>query len=109
MPTIDDYYVYWTPASGVEGTPPGEILVTQRGDESRWKNGNWSDCYAYVSGTCYTARHAMSLEGKVLMMFIDFHTCVTRDGIDPQRAHREFLKIDEYRCRISPELAGARS
>jgi hypothetical protein len=39
-------------------------------------------------------------------MFIDFHTLVVRDGIDPQAAHREFLKIDEYRKRIAPDTPG---
>ncbi len=42
-----------------------------------------------------------------MMMFIDFHTLIVRDGIDPQAAHREFLKIDEYRRRISPDIDGA--
>ena len=49
------------------------------------------------------ARHKMKLSEKVMMMFIDFHMIVFRDGIDPQKAHKEFLKIDEYRRRISPE------
>jgi hypothetical protein len=30
-----------------------------------------------------------------------------RDGIDPMAAHREFLKIGEYRRRISAEIEGA--
>ena len=33
-------------------------------------------------------------------------TLVVRDGIDPQAAHREFLKIDEYRRRVSPDIDG---
>jgi hypothetical protein len=40
-------------------------------------------------------------------MFIDFHTLVVGDGIDPLAAHAEFLKIDEYRRRISPDIDGA--
>ena len=39
----------------------------------------------------------MTAEGKALMMMIDFHKLVVRDGIDPQAAHQQFLKIDEYR------------
>lgn len=27
-------------------------------------------------------------------MFINFHSLVVRDGIDPRVAHHEFLKID---------------
>jgi hypothetical protein len=41
------------------------------------------------------------------MLFIQFHTAVIRDGIDPQRAHKAFLAIDEYRQRISPDIQGA--
>ena len=41
------------------------------------------------------------------MMFIDFHTLVVGDGMDPQAVHRQFLKIDEYRRRISPDIKGA--
>ncbi len=42
-------------------------------------------------------------------LFIDFHTMVVRDGIDPLAAHQEFLKIDEYRERISPDIPGAKT
>ena len=35
----------------------------------------------------------MTAEGKALMMMIDFHKLVVRDGIDPQAAHQQFLKI----------------
>lgn len=41
------------------------------------------------------------------ILFIDFHTIVVRDGVSPQDAHREFLKIDEYREFISPDIDGA--
>lgn len=41
------------------------------------------------------------------MVFIDFHTAVVGYGIDPVAAHTEFLKIDEYRRKISPDIEGA--
>lgn len=43
----------------------------------------------------------------VAMVFINFHTIVVRDGVDPQVAHEAFLVIDEYRERISPDIPGA--
>ena len=67
----------------------------------------WSDQYRYTGGCCELARHEWPEDRKVMMMFIDFHTLVVRDGIDPQAAHREFLKIDEYHRRISPDIDGA--
>lgn len=42
-----------------------------------------------------------------LMMFIHFNTLVVRDRVDFESVHREFLKIDEYRQRISPDTPGA--
>lgn len=44
---------------------------------------------------------------QLLGMFLLFNTIVVRDGIDPQRAHQAFLKIDEYRKTISPDMEGA--
>ena len=41
------------------------------------------------------------------MLFIEFHTIVVRDRIPVDAAHREFLKIDEYRRRIAPDIPGA--
>jgi hypothetical protein len=57
----------------------------------------WAMLYKFSSGACYSARSKMTAEGKALMMMIDFHKVVVRDGIDPQAAHQRFLKIDEYR------------
>jgi hypothetical protein len=39
-----------------------------------------------------------------LMLFIEFHKIVVRDKIPIDAAHREFLKIDEYQERISPDV-----
>lgn len=40
-------------------------------------------------------------------VFVEFNTLVVRDGICPQQAHDEFLKIDEYRATIAPDMRGA--
>jgi hypothetical protein len=97
--TIDNWIVCWNPAHHRE---PGEVLVARLGDDRHWDRR-----YAHAAGMCMTARHNLPLADKVMMMFIDFHTLVVRDGIDPQAAHREFLKIDEYRQRIAPGITGA--
>ena len=109
--TIDDWMVAWNPnfstpaLDKIPGVKPdGAIEVGKWPDET-----GWSNLYDSTSGCCDIARHDFDLEGKVLMMFINFHTLVVRDGIDPQAAHREFLKIDEYRRRISPDIDGADS
>ncbi len=35
--------------------------------------------------------------------FRDFNILVIGHGLDPMTVHREFLKIDEYRCWIPPD------
>src|SRR5437868_2104172 len=80
--SIDEWMVGWNPGSG-------EVEIGPWPDATRW-----SDCYQMTSGCCYSARHALSADGKAMMLFIDFHTLVVRDGVSPQDAHRQFLKID---------------
>jgi hypothetical protein len=103
---IDNWIVCWTPASGpCSGIrdPPGAILVDRLGSDAHWDHRR----FAFTSGACYAERRHMTHEAKVMLMFIDFHTCVVRDGIDPRLAHREFLKVGEYRRRISSDIDGA--
>jgi hypothetical protein len=44
---------------------------------------------------------------RPLRLFLEFHTLVVRDGIDPHALHKEFLKIDEYRWHLAPDVEGA--
>ena len=91
--TIDNWMVAYTPGE------PDVVEVGPWPDKTRW-----SDQYRYTAGCCELARHKWPEERKVMMMFVDFHTLIVRDA---QAAHREFLKIDEYRRRISPDIDGA--
>lgn len=94
--SIDEWMVAWEPASG-------EVKIGSCPDLTGWSNR-----YPMSSGCCNAGRrHQMSPRGKVMMLLIDFHKLVVRDGVDPQNAHREFLKIDEYRRRIAPDITGA--
>ena len=43
----------------------------------------------------------MTPDQQQAQVFIAFNALVVDDGMDPQVAHREFLKIDEYRYAIS--------
>jgi hypothetical protein len=92
---IDSWMVVWKPGKR------RRIKVAPLSDHG------CSDRYPSSSGCCYADRRKGPLANKVMKMFIDFHTLVVRDGIDPQAAHREFLKIDEYRKRISPDTPRA--
>lgn len=91
---IDNWMVAWNSGSG-------QVKVGPWPDRT-----GWSGHYEMTSGCCCIP-HAMTAEGKALMLFIDFHKLVVGYGVDPMDAHREFLKIDEYRRRIAPDIPGA--
>ena len=96
--TIDNWMVGWAPGE------PEAVEVGPWPDRTGWSD---PPGHRFTNGCCELARHKWPEDRKVMMMFINFHTLIVRDGIDPQAAHREFLKIDEYRRRISPDINGA--
>jgi hypothetical protein len=104
----------WNPTWGssqCEGTDQiriGQLRLDAKVGESRLPD--WLHHTRYllkVGGVMSEVQKATSATELDLLMFIDFHTCVVRDGIPIEAAHREFLKIDSYRKRISPDIAGA--
>ena len=91
---IDEWQVAWN-AQLKAASPSSAVEVGK-------STGDWTDGYNNAQGT-----EGRTLDGKVAHMFITFHTLVVRDGVDPLKAHSEFLKIDEYRRRIDSEIEGA--
>lgn len=77
------------------------LKARDHGKEVPWKS------YASAVGACDFERAKAKPTERLLFMFLDFHTMVVRDGIDPLKAHEAFLKVDEYRVRISPDIKGA--
>ena len=45
--------------------------------------------------------HAVALD-----MMLQFHSITVRDGVPVDVAHREFMKVGQYRDRISPDSPG---
>lgn len=70
--------------------------------------GEWSRRFTSTAGAVFGRQRAFNREEAIAQLFIDFHTLVVRDGIDPQVAHRAFLAIDEYAETISPDIPGSR-
>ena len=97
---LDGWRVAWAPDE------PESVEVGPWPDHTGWTACR-PEQSLFTTGCCELERREWPDDRKVLMMFLDFHTLVVRDGIDPQAAHREFLKIDEYRRRISPDIDGA--
>jgi len=93
--------IAWTPNTGQIRVGP----LLREGDP------DWTaHPIKYVSkgGAAFTVlRRCENATLRDLMLFIEFHTIVVRDRIPVDAAHREFLKIDEYRRRIAPDIHGA--
>ncbi len=98
--TINNWMIAWTPGE------PEAVEIGPWPDRTGW-SCRPGRRLLFTTGCCELPRHEWPDDRKVMMMFIDFHTLIVRDGIDPQAAHREFLKIDEYRRHISPDIDGA--
>jgi hypothetical protein len=93
--------IAWTPTFRDSPTAGQVAVGTLRGGHE------WTKPYTTSGGAAYTATRQLRGEASALMLFIEFHTIVVRDGLDPQKVHQAFLKIDEYAERISPDISGA--
>jgi hypothetical protein len=111
--SIDEWMVAWAPLTHEpwkgKPVPPGSVRVDRfighnRPDLKPYYQ--WADPYPRTVGCC-NFRQKWTNDQKELQMMLDFHTLVVRDGIDPQKAHQEFLKVEAYRKRISPDIPGA--
>lgn len=102
---ITEADVIWTPAR-YDGPEAGSVRVERH--LSGWER---TDGDRWMPAASLGAMGEVSTKGdpikQLLAMFLLFNTVVVRDGIDPQRAHRAFLEIDEYRKAISPDAEGA--
>lgn len=68
---------------------------------------DWTVDYAMSGGAAYTRTRGLTGAEAIAQLFIDFHTIVVGDGVDPQETHAAFLAIEEYRATISPDIPGA--
>lgn len=101
-----NWMVAWTPMGKPQHgeAKPGSIEVGPWPDKT-----GWSDRYPFTTGCCELPRLDWTEKQRAFQLLLDFHTIVVHDGIDPRKAHVEFMKIDDYRERISPELAREKS
>ena len=65
---------------------------------------DWSAKYLNTGGACYShVQEASDLRSRLILM-VEFNHIVTRDKVDPLKAHRAFMKIDEYRDLMSEDM-----
>lgn len=101
-----DADVIWVPHyKGQKSAHVGEVRVEHH--YSHWQNypgGNYWMPATHLHGGKEAPKEGLR---KLLGIFIMFNTLVVRDGINPKKAHKAFLTIDEYRRAISPDAPGA--
>jgi hypothetical protein len=90
--------------SGTLGEPSVAVKI---GPILRQGQRDWTVPYRCLGGAADASRHEANGWRAVALTFVDFHTMVVRDHVDPTAAHQQFLKIEEYRQRISPNIQGA--
>ena len=89
--TIDNRMVAWTPKQFEKSPTRGKIEVGPWPDTVRWTNR-----YMQADGCSHHSWHELPLMEKAMhLLFIQLR-CVD-DGIDAMAAHREFMRIAEYR------------
>jgi len=86
--------VLWNPGTS-------EVLVVKKQGSRDYGK------YQYSDGACWGFWSGLKPMHRDLLLMIMFNTLVVRDGVPVEAAHKEFLKIREYRQRISPDIAGA--
>jgi hypothetical protein len=100
--------VYWTVRTHFRTGKEETIGMVRIGRMDRdGRRPDWHKGYALTVGACFSDCRRLRGAESIMMMFIDFHTMVVRDGIDPKVAHTAFLSIKEYRERISSDIKGA--
>lgn len=66
----------------------------------------WDAAYEMTTGGCNAEVQDMSDLSARHCVLSEFVTIVVRDRVDIDAAHREFLKIDEYRRAIPSDVPG---
>jgi hypothetical protein len=63
----------------------------------------WTRRYDGLIEGCVPIVRELNSAERAAMLLGEFNALVIGHGLDPMTVHREFLKIDEYRCLIPPE------
>jgi hypothetical protein len=99
-----DALIAWTPATSENSPTAGRVKVGRLLERN---DPDWTKPYERTGGAAYAATRRLDGDASALALFIDFHTLVVRDDIEPAIAHEAFLVIDEYREFIAPDIPGA--
>ena len=92
--SLDGWMVAWNPGER------DSVEVGPWPDRTGWscRPGRW----LATTGCCELARHDWPEDRKVAMMFIDFHTLVVGDGMDPQPSTGNSSKLTSTAAESPP-------
>lgn len=101
---LNDAFLVWAPSWLSDNPNAGRVLVCDRETMKRATDPGRPDRMPmWVQLGVGSGTGAINADQRLALMFIDFHSIIVRDGIDPMAAHIEFSKVDEYREHISPD------
>lgn len=95
-----DALIAWNPAHLTDKARSTDVAV---GTLLEMGQRDWTAPYLLTGGAAEVSWRQMEGDLMRARLFIEFHTLVVRDGIDPMAAHEAFMAIDEYRASISPD------
>jgi len=73
----------------------GGIKIGSRQED---RQTHWSAGYRMTGGSCNLDVHEARGDKAKLFALAEWQVVTFRDGVNSKDAHREFLKIDEYRA-----------
>lgn len=87
--------------------PGGEIVVDHRDLNRRTRDISRAAGFPYSCGGCILAAQTADQADTLRMIIGQMVAIVWRDQVSFADAHREFMKIDEYRDAMADDLPGA--
>jgi len=60
-----------------------------------------------IAQSDFGAKQPETAVERELLMFVTFNTLVVRDSVPAEAVHKAFLRVEEYRKRISRDTPGA--
>ena len=94
---LRDVQVIWDYHGDDVEAPPVRVVDMGQGRDDRDYFASW--------GACNADFNEAGDDGRLLMLFVQFHQLVTLEPrIDPEAVHEAFLVIPEYRAALPVDL-----
>lgn len=92
---LETAQIIWNWDGDLDGRPPVKVMAIGDKDEPNYFS-SW--------GACHQEFNDADAEGKLLLLYRQFHWMVLVDGVEPEALHDALLVIPEYRASLYPDL-----